>query len=186
MACSLATYAWADFSGTRHLPRPPYVLLPKHQSMWDIVLEGVLVYRTQGILPHYLMKSTLPDWLGVFGGIHVVRNKDDAQGNERRKNITALRRAKDVLANKGVLVMHPEGTRRKGEVGPLEEAGLAMIVGWQKTLGRIPLVPVGISYGSRTHVRVGAPRAYDSLGARETQELYSDVKRLTGLEARFA
>ena len=63
MACSIAVHACADYKGVQNLPSPPYVLLPKHQSMFDIILEGVLIYHHQRIFPHYLMKHTLPDWL---------------------------------------------------------------------------------------------------------------------------
>jgi 1-acyl-sn-glycerol-3-phosphate acyltransferase len=181
LGCSIAAHFFADFEGVENLPSPPYVLLPKHQSMLDIIMEGVLIYRRQRIFPHYLMKNTLPDWLGLYGGIHVVRRRDDTQSNERRRNIAALRRAKQVLAEKGVLVVHPEGTRFLGGIGPLQEAGLSMIAGWQKDLGRIPLVPVGIRYGPQVHVRVGVPRFYMSIGKLETQELRNDLARLSGM-----
>jgi len=181
MACSLAAHFCADFKGAENLPEPPYVLLPKHQSMFDIILEGVLVYRTQCRFPHYLMKQTLPSWLGLYGGIHVVRSRDGAQSQDRRKNLLALRRAQQVLADKGVLVVHPEGTRVHGAVGPLEPAGISMIVGWQKDLGRIPLVPVGIRYQGQMHLRVGVPRVYTSIGKPELEELRRDMARLSGM-----
>ena len=179
LGCSLAAHFCADLKGAQNLPPPPYVLLPKHQSMLDIILEGMLVYRTQRIFPHYLMKHTLPDWLGFYGGIPVVRQRDSTSSGERRRNIDALRRAKEVLAEKGVLVLHPEGTRFRGAVGELQEAGLAMIVGWQKDLGRIPLVPVGIRYDRQIHVRVGVPRLYTSVGKPELQELRNDLAQLS-------
>jgi hypothetical protein len=58
-----------------------------------------------------------------------------------------------------------------------------MIVGWQKDLGRIPLVPLGIRYDWQTHVRVGIPRVYTSIGKPEIQELRDDLVRLSTLEA---
>lgn len=183
MACSLTAHFCADFSGAKNLPKPPYVLLPKHQSMIDIILEGILVYRTRHPYPHYLMKHTLPAWLGVYGGIHVVRQQDAGQA-DRRRNIAALRRAQQVLAEKGVLVVHPEGTRVEGAVGPLQQAGIGMIVGWQKELGPIPLVPVGIRYEGQMHVRVGTPRVYSAIGERETRELRLEMARLSGLGLR--
>lgn len=180
MACSLGVHFCADYRGAENLPRPPYVLVPKHQSMFDIILEGVLVSRTQHLYPHYLMRHTLPGWLGVYGGIHIVRQRDAGQG-DRRRNIAALRKAQQVLAGKGVLVVHPEGTRVRGVVGPLQPAGIGMIVGWQKELGPIPLVPVGIRYGGQIHVRVGTPRTYQSIGAREVLELRQEMARLSDL-----
>jgi 1-acyl-sn-glycerol-3-phosphate acyltransferase len=179
LACSVATHFGADYKGGHRLPPPPYVLLPKHQSMFDIILEGVLIYHTQRIFPHYLMKQSLPNWLGLYGGIHVVRQRDNPESSERRKNVAALRRAKDVLAKKGILVVHPEGTRCRGAIGPLQEAGIGMIVGWQKDIGRIPLVPVGIRYDRQIHVRVGAPRVYTSVGKPELQELRNDLAQLS-------
>lgn len=186
MACSLYVHFRGDYKGAKNLPRPPYVLLPKHQSMFDIILEGVLLHRTQQICPHYLMKNTLPDWLGLYGGIHVIRQRDAAQPGERRRNIAALRRAQQVLAEKGVLVVHPEGTRVLGAVGELQAAGLSMIVGWQKDLGPIPLIPVGIRYGGQIHVRVGTPRVYTTLGTPELQELRGEMARLSGLPLQTA
>ena len=62
--------------------------------MFDIILEGVLIYQTQHLFPHYLMKHTLPDWLGLYGGIHVVRQRDVPESGDRRRNVAALRRAK--------------------------------------------------------------------------------------------
>jgi 1-acyl-sn-glycerol-3-phosphate acyltransferase len=186
LACSLAVHFCADFAGQKNLPPPPYVLLPKHQSLLDIILEGVLVYRSQHVFPHYLMKHTLPDWLGLYGGIHVVRQRDAAQTSDRRRNVAALRRAQQVLAGKGVLVLHPEGTRLRGAVGPLQAAGLGMIVGWQKDLGRIPLVPLGIRYDRQAQVRVGIPRVYTSIGQPELLELRNDLARLSGMEVSDA
>src|ERR1043166_3036319 len=177
MACSLAAHCCADYAGAENLPRPPYVLVPKHQSMIDIILEGVLIYRTQHVYPHYLMKNTLPDWLGLYGGIHVVRQRDVSQTSERRRNIAALRRAQQALAKKGIRVIHPEGTRVAGAVGELQAAGLATIVGWQKDLGPIPLVPVGIHYGGQIHVRVGTPRVVATLGTSELGELRDEMAR---------
>jgi 1-acyl-sn-glycerol-3-phosphate acyltransferase len=179
IACSLVTHFRADYKGAQHLPPPPYVLLPNHQSMFDIILEGVLIYRTQHLFPHYLMKHTLPDWLGLYGGIHVVRQRDNPESGDRRRNLAALRRAKQVLADKGILVVHPEGTRSRGTIGQLQEAGIGMIVGWQKDLGRIPLVPMGIRYDPQIHVRVGAPRVYTSIGKPEIQELRNDLAELS-------
>jgi 1-acyl-sn-glycerol-3-phosphate acyltransferase len=178
MGCSLVAHFCADFKGMQNLPPPPYVLLPKHQSMLDIILEGVLIFRTQHVFAHYFMKHTLPDWLGLYGGIHVVRQRDAAPTSDRRRNVAALRRAQQVLAEKGVLVLHPEGTRLRGAIGRLQAAGLTMIVGWQKDLGRIPLVPVGIRYDRQVHVRVGVPRIYTSIGTAELQELRGDLGRL--------
>jgi 1-acyl-sn-glycerol-3-phosphate acyltransferase len=176
------THFSADYKGEHNLPPPPYVLLPKHQSMFDIILEGVLLYKTQRLYPHYLMKHTLPDWLGFYGGIHVVRQRDVPESGDRRRNVAALRRAKQVLAEKGVLVVHPEGTRSRGTVGQLQEAGISMIVGWQKDLGRIPLVPVGIRYDGQIHVRVGVPRVYASVGQPEIRELRNDLAELSRME----
>lgn len=184
LPCSLAAHLFANISDTKLLPPAPYVLLPKHQSMLDIILEGVLVYRKQRIFPHYLMKHTLPDWLGLYGGIHVVRQRDASQTSERRRNVAALRRAQQVLADGGVLVLHPEGTRSRGAVGRLQPAGLGMVVSWQKELGPIPLVPVGIRYGRMIHVRVGSPRVYTSMGETEMGELRGDLARLSGLPFR--
>jgi 1-acyl-sn-glycerol-3-phosphate acyltransferase len=181
LGCSLVAHFCADFKGMENLPPPPYVLLPKHQSLFDIIMEGVLIFRHQRLFPHYLMKHTLPDWLGFYGGIHVVRQRDAGQSSDRRRNIAALRRAQQVLAGRGILVVHPEGTRFKGAVGQLQPAGLAMIVGWQKDLGRIPLVPLGIRYDRQVHVRVGVPRVYTSIGPAELQELRKDLARLSGL-----
>jgi len=186
MACSLYCHFRADYQGAKNLPRPPYVLLPKHQSMFDIILEGVLIHRTQHVYPHYLMKNTLPDWLGLYGGIHIVRQRDAAETSARRKNIAALRRAQQVLANKGILIVHSEGTRVPGAVGELQPAGLSLIVGWQKDLGPIPIVPVGIHYGGQIHVRVGTPRVYSALGNPELHELRGEMARLSGLPLQAA
>jgi 1-acyl-sn-glycerol-3-phosphate acyltransferase len=181
LGCSVLAHQIADFKGYENLPPPPYVLLPKHQSMFDIILEGVLLYRGQKLFPHYLMKHSLPDWLGLYGGIPVVRQRDAGQSGDRRRNVAALRRAQQVLADKGVLVVHPEGTRLRGAIGPLQPAGLAMIAGWQKDLGPLPLVPVGIRYDRQIHVRAGAPRVYPSIGTPELLELRQDLARLSRL-----
>lgn len=182
IACSLLTHFRADYKGRERLPKPPYVLLPKHQSMFDIILEGVLIYQTQHLFPHYLMKHTLPDWLGLYGGIHVVRQRDVPESGDRRRNVAALRRAKQVLAEKGILVVHPEGTRSRGTIGQLQEAGIGMIAGWQKDIGPIPMVPVGIRYDGQIHVRVGVPRVYASVGKAEVQELRNELAELSRME----
>ena len=46
-----------------------FVMLPKHQSNWDIPLEGMLLKQSIGRYGNYVMKDSLPKVLQYLGGL---------------------------------------------------------------------------------------------------------------------
>ena len=100
-----------------------FMLLPKHQSATDVILEALLLHEAIGRNGNYLMKSSLPKILEYFGTVSVTRGKDLKQGLSHDEKRAALEKAKEqrayvedvicsLLMQDEIVVVHPEGTRR--------------------------------------------------------------------------
>jgi 1-acyl-sn-glycerol-3-phosphate acyltransferase len=145
----------------------PYVLLPKHQHLLDIILEGILVYSA-GRPANYLMRPFIEPFntlLKLYGGINVMRERDSVSSDEKNfKNRRAAALGIKCLKEGKPLVIHQEGTRkykamrpiRIGSQSPLEKILEANIPGNR-------FIPLGIEYedvkkkGSHIWVRPGEP-----------------------------
>lgn len=168
---------------SERLPEGPYVLLPKHQSGLDILLEGALLYSCQGRVGHYLMKPSLPRVFQWLGGISVYRCNDT---NDRRTllayNEMVFAEAGRLLSNGEIVVMHPEGTRVPGRVGELRAGGIRAFVDMQETHGPIKFVPLGIEYRfPYARLRVGRPRTYDVFWQEQADALRKELAVLSGV-----
>src|SRR3989344_5998683 len=56
--------------------RGPALLLAKHQSGLDIILEGMMLYRYAGRKGNWIMKDPLPKILELYGGVGIRRPRD--------------------------------------------------------------------------------------------------------------
>lgn len=137
----------------------PVVILPKHQYWTDI---PIVTFAFRPLL-YFVAKRELfiyfpiRKYLHLLGGIPVDR-KQSIKSLDSFKSIFFLLKAGEKV------VIFPEGTYFRGEVGPGKSRLLQMILKFQVELKRkIPFFPVGIRYGERkgwrrrVEVCIGSP-----------------------------
>ena len=163
---ALLLYHRVVVEGGHNLPRAgPGLLLPKHHAYRDIMVEGVLLHRLTKRYATYVMKRGLWGVLELCGGVKVFRPKDIRRIADREERRAEIRRARaanqrlqdylDGLYRHGELVIsHPEGMRYQDAMGPLQKEVVEHLVLAQERLGlQVPLIPIGIEYGSYSRPR---------------------------------
>jgi len=129
--------------------RGPMIILPKHQYWTDIPIISLafkpLLYF---VAKRELFKFPLiRDTLSLLGGLPVDR-KQSIRTLDSFKTLVLLLRAGEKI------VIFPEGTYFRNEVGSGKSRLLQMILRFQSELGYlIPFIPVGIRYGERSRWR---------------------------------
>ena len=127
-----------EVRGVRHLPAEPSVVLMKHSSAFDIIVQAVLFPRQVWLLKRELLFVPVFGWaLAAVGCVSVNR----AEG---ARAIRGVVRACKKRIDQGLWVMvFPEGTRMApGETGNYAPGG-AMIA----SAARCPVVPVAHNAG---------------------------------------
>lgn len=123
----------------------PMIILPKHQYWTDIPIVSLafkpLLYF---VAKRELFKYPLiRHYLSLSGGLPVDR-KQSIRTLDSFKTLFSLLRAGEKI------VIFPEGTYFRNEVGSGKSRLLQMILRFQLELGYpIPFIPVGIRYGER-------------------------------------
>lgn len=137
----------------------PMVILPKHQYWTDIPIISLafkpLLYF---VAKRELFKYPLiRDYLFLVGGLPVDRKQSI-------RTLDSFRTLLSLLKAGETIVIFPEGTYFRNEVGSGKSRLLQMILKFQSEMGySIPFIPVGIRYGERSgwrrrvDVRIGAP-----------------------------
>lgn len=121
-------------------PRRGYVIISNHQSLYDIVLIGGLLFSN---LPKYVAKEELGRWipsvsLNLQRGGHALIDRGDA--SQALAEIESL--GKRVQERNRSAVIFPEGTRsRDGALKPFKRAGARALLG---AADRLPVVPVAV------------------------------------------
>jgi 1-acyl-sn-glycerol-3-phosphate acyltransferase len=146
-------------------PNTGYIIISNHQSLYDIVLIGGLLFSN---LPKYVAKEELGRWipsvsLNLKRGEHALIDRGDAA--QALEEIVGLGRR--VQARNRSAVIFPEGTRsRDGSLGPFKRAGPRALL---EAADRLPVVPVAVQGswrlnkmwpfhpGSRVHIAIGDP-----------------------------
>lgn len=159
--------------------RTGYVVISNHQSMFDIVLIGSLLFSN---LPKYVAKAELGRWIPAVslnlkqGGHALIDRGDSSQALEE---ITDLGRR--VQARNRSAVIFPEGTRsRDGSLGPFKRAGARALLAAADQLAVVPVLVEGswrlnrvwpFRPGARVRIAIGdpIPRAPDD-GAERLRE----------------
>ena len=160
-------YTWARLhpvrvEGLEHLPvSGPAIICPKHQRWEDIVAVALALPPPL----HYIAKAELfvlpfqREFLGALGGVPVDRQNP-------RATLSSFRQILPLLQQQAYVVLFPEGTYVRGQVGPGKHRLVQMILKLQKRNGMelLPFVPVGLVYepkprssGWTVTVRVGEP-----------------------------
>jgi 1-acyl-sn-glycerol-3-phosphate acyltransferase len=123
----------------------PMIILPKHQYWTDIPIislafEPLLYFVAKKELFKYPL---IRNYLSLLGGLPVDR-KQSIRTLDSFKTLVSLLRAGEKI------VIFPEGTYFRNEVGSGKSRLLQMILRFQSELGySIPFIPVGIRYGER-------------------------------------
>jgi 1-acyl-sn-glycerol-3-phosphate acyltransferase len=124
----------------------PMIILPKHQYWTDIPIIS-LAFKP---LLYFVAKKELfkfpliRDTLSFLGGLPVDR-KQSIRTLDSFKTLVLLLRAGEKI------VIFPEGTYFRNEVGSAKSRLLQMILRFQSELGYpIPFIPVGIRYGEKS------------------------------------
>lgn len=139
--------AWLCFGykpiGEEHVPEDgPAILAANHQSYFDPPLAAAAVKREV----HFFAKQEL---FGVFFLGWLIRKLNAIPVRRGTYDPSALSRARQVLQNKGLLLIFPEGTRGDGENLLPPKPGIALIA----KQARVPIVP---TYLYRTNRLLGA------------------------------
>jgi len=144
---------------TRLPDQGPVIILPKHQYWTDIPIislafEPLLYFVAKQELFKYPL---IRNYLSFLGGLPVDR-KQSIRSLDSFKALVSLLKAGEKI------VIFPEGTYFRNEVGSGKSRLLQMILRFQAELGYpIPFVPVGIRYGERSgwrrrvEVCIGSP-----------------------------
>ena len=150
----------------------PMIILPKHQYWTDIPIislafEPLLYFVAKKELFKYPL---IRDYLFFLGGLPVDR-RQSIRSLDSFKALVSLLRAGEKI------VIFPEGTYFRNEVGSGKSRLLQMILGLQSELGySIPFIPVGIRYGERSGWR---RQVEVCIGCPLFAEKESDAIRLT-------
>lgn len=206
----LHTYFDVEYMGEDNIPEDgPVLMLPKHQAYRDIVYEGLLLRHWRGRYGYWVMKSGLPDFLGLYGAVKIGRPRDLRKIKDRDERRKAVAEAKEMKSNlrqklKGfyeageVVVVHPEGTRKGAWANmlPVENLAIDFTKEIEQECGmKVPVVPVGIEYSSfwgsrrkfaslwapRSRVRVRADRAYDVQEKDLDKLVYESIRRMSNV-----
>lgn len=173
-------------------PKGPYVYLPKHQRMLDIMLEGLIQYK-KGRLGCFVRRPFFFPFnqiMDAHGSITLLRPKDIRKGKGTVEQAEKLRAetAKEAVEHlrKGeYVVIHPEGKRSPGEMAPIRMRNNYVleyiVVEGQKQIGQIPFCPGGFEYRKKEAViRIGQPFYTDKPSELE-EHLKKEIPRLSGL-----
>lgn len=124
--------------GQENLPEGPYILAPKHQSLWDTI--AFLPYIKD---PVYILKRELV-WLPLFGWyVAKMRMIPIHRGSRSRALRKAVKIARERMADNRQLIIYPEGTRRPPGAEPDYRWGIVELYSQLK----VPVVPVAHQAG---------------------------------------
>jgi len=177
------------------IPKEACVLLPKHQQMLDIPLEGHIIYRQIRRLPSFVMRGfpfPFNYFFQMYGGIEIARAKEIRKGKMTKEeghyvNERAVQKAIERLRRGEPAVIHPEGTRKWQEMNSISirpKSVLEQIIEAQKYLGPIPFIPIGINYsGNRVTVKIGSSY-YTKDREKLEQHLKEEIPKLSGLNCK--
>jgi len=163
------------------LPKPPFVLLPKHQKYQDIILEGIFIHNRLKAPAYWIMRPLpLKFLLEMYGGIVIARAKEIKKGKydkEEGKQINqkAIQKTLDELKKGEIIVIHPEGTRSPNKMRSIRIAKDSVIdyVIKEENGELLPFVPLGIQYdGKNITLRAGQP-----IFTKETGELEEKISK---------
>lgn len=127
-----------EFRGRENLPKAPFIVAAKHQSMWETFALIVLFEDFCYILKRELTFIPLFGWyLWKANQIAIDRKKGSSALAQ------AAEKAKRIFADNRILFIFPEGTRRAAGAPPKYKFGVAHLY---DTCG-VPCVPIALNSG---------------------------------------
>ena len=123
-------------------PRRPYVVVSNHESFVDILLISHLPWEMKWLSKAELFRIPMLGWLmRLAGDIPVERGT-------ARSAIAALKRCREVLAEKVSVIIFPEGTRSEtNEMLPFKDGAFRLAIDSQ-----VPILPMVVQ-GTGTALR---------------------------------
>lgn len=193
--CVIPLYFRVQISGQEHLPQDGAVILaPTHRSRWDALLIPYAAGRfATGRDIRFMVTSD--EVKGVQGWF--IRHLGGFPVNPRQPAIASLRYGLEVLQNREMLVIFPEGgIFRDKALHPLKPglARLALQAASSQPDLNIQVVPIHLDYsqmiptwGCKVDIRIGAPLqvtdyhqgTVKSEAQRLTADLATALERLT-------
>lgn len=162
----VAGYNSFNVEGAENIPKEgPVLLLSKHQSYKDIMVQGRVLGGHVGRPGNWVMKSSLPKYFEKLGGLRIVRSQDIKKslegldsGEVRRMKRASIKEAQkykrelkdamsEVYKQGELLVLHPERTRYPYKIGTISMPLINYTKQLQLEIGEeIPLIIMGMSY----------------------------------------
>jgi 1-acyl-sn-glycerol-3-phosphate acyltransferase len=134
--------------GLEHLPAVgPAIICPKHQRWEDIPIIGAALPEPLRYIAkaELFQRPLIRELLAAWGGMPVDRRRP-------RATLSSFRGLLPLLQRRAFIVLFPEGTYVRGQVGPGKHRLIQMLLRLQGRDGLelLPFVPVGITYHRRT------------------------------------
>ena len=164
-----------------------------------------MVKKETGKRLRFFIKHSLPDFVESLGGIKFItpgdykkivgeRGDKEARGYFRQFNQKSYALLESYLTNGDMILIFPEGKLSPKKISPIKLEGLKYFHKVQERIQKeIPLIPMGIEYGSLYHgkfclppnkvrVRASAPRYFTGKSLEElADDLQNDFRKLCNL-----
>lgn len=194
----LPSYFRIKITGRENLPRDGAVILaPTHRARWDALLVPYATGRfVTGRDVRFMV--TVDEVKGFQGWL--IRRLGGFPVNPRRPAVASLRYGLEILQNREMLVIFPEGgIFRDKQLHPLKPglARLALQAEASQPDLTVQIVPIHLDYGQEiprwgceVDIRIGAPLQvadYSQAGVKQeaqrlTQDLAAALNQLAGFE----
>ena len=136
----LRVLAGVRFKVEGEIPKGPAILAAKHQSSLETFLLHGLIYRCCYVFKEELLKIPILGW-GLIATDNIAIKREEGV----RAISLMLANSERVLAqDKRVLVIFPEGTRRRPGAAPAYHSGVAL---FYKKFPGIPVYPLALNSG---------------------------------------
>ena len=127
-----------EFRGRERIPTAPFIVAAKHQSIWETFALTLLFDDFCYILKRELTYIPFFGWyLWKSGQIAIDRKSGSSALTQ------AAERARTIFAEKRVLFIFPEGTRRPAGAPPKYKFGVAHIY----DVSSVPCLPIALNSG---------------------------------------
>lgn len=170
-----AFFSKIEVIGQENIPRSgPVVLAPTHQARWDSLLVGLIGKRAGRYLRFMV---TADECLGIQGWF--IRRLGGFPVHVRRPSVKSLRHGVQLLQEKEMMVIYPEGDIYRDRINPLKPglARIALRAERSRPNLDVKIVPISMEYSDPTPkwrgtvtVRVGEPMSVSNYKAGAVKE----------------
>lgn len=127
-----------EFRGLEHIPAAPFIVAAKHQSIWETFALTLLFDDFCYILKRELTYIPFFGWYLWKSGQIAIDRKSGSSALAQ-----AAERAREIFAERRVLFIFPEGTRRPAGAPPKYKFGVAHIY----DVSNVPCLPIALNSG---------------------------------------